>query len=98
MVEAEGKDNIIDFNNDEIRQNGMDMHAANLLLDRQDKLNKHKVAKDSYKTGEAQQAQANRRGKKDLSVPVRLYIQGRNLKNLDQLSKSDPCCIVTELA
>ena len=53
MVEAEYQNNPYDFKKNEIRQNGMDMQAANLLLERQEKMNKHKVAKDSYKTGEA---------------------------------------------
>jgi hypothetical protein len=41
---------------------------------------------------------ANRRGKADVSVPVKLYISGRNLKDLDTFSKSDPICIVSERA
>lgn len=41
---------------------------------------------------------ANRRGKSDLSVPVKLYISGRNLKDLDTFSKSDPICVVFERA
>ena len=39
----------------------------------------------------------NRRGKAD-SVPVKLYISGRNLKDMDLLSKSDPICVVMEKA
>jgi hypothetical protein len=40
----------------------------------------------------------NRRGKSDVSVPVKLYISGRNLKDLDTFSKSDPICVVSERA
>jgi hypothetical protein len=40
----------------------------------------------------------NRRGKTNLSVPVKLYISGRNLKDLDTFSKSDPICVVFEKA
>jgi len=40
----------------------------------------------------------NRRGKADVSVPVKLYISGRNLKDLDTFSKSDPICVVSERA
>lgn len=39
----------------------------------------------------------NRRGKAD-SVPVKLYISGRNLKDMDLYSKSDPICVVMEKA
>ena len=38
----------------------------------------------------------NRRGKIIRAVPVKLYISGRNLKDLDMFSKSDPVCIVFE--
>lgn len=34
----------------------------------------------------------------NLSVPVKLYISGRNLKNMDVFSKSDPLCVVFEKA
>ena len=40
----------------------------------------------------------NRRGKIIRAVPVKLFIQGRNLKDLDMFSKSDPVCIVFEKA
>ncbi len=40
----------------------------------------------------------NRRGKVNLFVPVKLYISGRNLKNMDMFSKSDPLCVVFEKA
>lgn len=40
----------------------------------------------------------NRRGKADVSVPIKLFISGRNLKDLDILNKSDPICIVYERA
>ena len=89
---------MVDFKDDDIKQGGLNIDAANLLADRDDKFMKTKVQKDQYKQGEAQISKENRRGKKDLSVPVRLYIQGRNLQNLDKLSYSDPCVIVTELS
>ena len=38
----------------------------------------------------------NRRGKIIRAVPVKLTISGRNLKDLDMFSKSDPVCIVFE--
>jgi len=40
----------------------------------------------------------NRRGKQNLQVPVKLHISGRNLKNMDIFSKSDPLCVVFEKA
>ena len=55
------------------------------------------MAKEKIKEGDAQEAVANRRGKIDLSMPVKLYIQGRNLVNMDTLSQSDPRVIVSEL-
>lgn len=33
-----------------------------------------------------------------LCVPVKLYISGRNLKDMDVFSKSDPVCICSEKA
>jgi len=50
------------------------------------------------KKGSAHQDRPNRRGKVNLFVPVKLYISGRNLKNMDMFSKSDPLCVVFERA
>lgn len=40
----------------------------------------------------------NRRGKDHTQVPVKLHISGRNLKNMDIFSKSDPLCVILEKA
>ena len=48
--------------------------------------------------GSAHEDKPNRRGKVNQNVPVKLYISGRNLKNMDMFSKSDPLCIVFEKA
>ena len=48
------------------------------------------------KKGSAHADKPNRRGKVNLHVPVKLYISGRNLKNMDMFSKSDPLCVVYE--
>ena len=40
----------------------------------------------------------NRRGLQFAQVPVKLYISGRNLKNMDIFSKSDPLCVIFEKA
>ena len=48
--------------------------------------------------GRPNEDRPNRRGKMNLNVPVKLYISGRNLKNMDMFSKSDPLCIVFEKA
>ena len=48
--------------------------------------------------GRPNEDKPNRRGKMNLNVPVKLYISGRNLKNMDMFSKSDPICIVFEKA
>ena len=50
------------------------------------------------KRGNAHDDKPNRRGKVNLSVPVKLYVSGRNLKNMDMFSKSDPLCVVFEKA
>ena len=50
------------------------------------------------KKGKAHEDKPNRRGMVNLSVPVKLYVSGRNLKNMDMFSKSDPLCVVFEKA
>ena len=45
-----------------------------------------------------EEVKENRRGKIIRAVPVKLYLSGRNLKDLDMFSKSDPVCIVFEKA
>lgn len=40
----------------------------------------------------------DRHGKFQVSVPIKLYISGRNLKNMDVFSKSDPLCVIFEKA
>ena len=51
-----------------------------------------------HKKGRPNEDKPNRRGKMNLNVPVKLYISGRNLKNMDMFSKSDPICVVFEKA
>ena len=48
--------------------------------------------------GNPNEDRPNRRGRMNLNVPVKLYISGRNLKNMDMFSKSDPLCVVFEKA
>ena len=50
------------------------------------------------KKGSAHEDKPNRRGKVNVNVPLKLYISGRNLKNMDVFSKSDPLCVVFEKA
>ena len=50
------------------------------------------------KKGNPHADRPNRRGKMNQYVPVKLHIQGRNLKNMDLVSLSDPICIVFEKA
>ena len=50
------------------------------------------------KKGVANEDKPNRRGKSNLSTPIKLYISGRNLKNMDIFSKSDPLCVIFEKA
>ena len=40
----------------------------------------------------------NRRGHQFKQIPIKLYISGRNLKNMDIFSKSDPLCVIFERA
>ena len=56
------------------------------------------LKKSMPKKGSAHEDKPNRRGKVNLFVPVKLYISGRNLKNMDMFSKSDPLCVVFEKA
>ena len=64
-----------------------------------DDFNPLKLRKSAMpKKGSAHTHKPNRRGKLSLAVPIRLHISGRNLKNLDVFSKSDPLCIVLEKA
>ena len=53
---------------------------------------------DMPQKGKPAEDRPNRRGKVNLNVPVKLYISGRNLKNMDMFSKSDPLCVVFEKA
>ena len=55
-----------------------------------------KFEKTTNQPVEEEEAKENRRGKIIRAVPVKLYISGRNLKDLDMFSKSDPVCIVFE--
>ena len=55
-----------------------------------------KFEKATNQPVEEEEAKENRRGKIIRAVPVKLYISGRNLKDLDMFSKSDPVCIVFE--
>jgi len=65
----------------------------------EDNFNPLKLRKSAMpKKGSAHSYKPNRRGKMSLAVPVRLHISGRNLKNMDVFSKSDPLCIVLEKA
>ena len=57
-----------------------------------------KGLKRNLRKTQDQQDRPNRRGKQNLQVPVKLYISGRNLKNMDIFSKSDPLCVVFEKA
>ena len=50
------------------------------------------------KKGNPCEDKPNRRGKVNQSVPIKLYISGRNLKDMSMLSKSDPVCVVYEKA
>lgn len=50
------------------------------------------------KRGTVHDMKMDRRGKFQVSVPIKLYISGRNLKNMDVFSKSDPLCAVFEKA
>ena len=76
------------------------MTSNNLLeVSKKDKKNPLKRLKnDMPPKGKANEDKPNRRGVANLAVPVKLYISGRNLKNMDMFSKSDPLCVVFEKA
>ena len=82
--------------------NLLDMSAANEakrgepIDDSKNPLKRLKA--DMPQKGVANEDKPNRRGKTNLSVPIKLYISGRNLKNMDMFSKSDPLCVVFEKA
>ena len=57
-----------------------------------------KLKTEMPQKGRPNEDKPNRRGKMNLNVPVKLYISGRNLKNMDMFSKSDPICVVFEKA
>lgn len=57
-----------------------------------------RLKKHMPRKGNPHSDKPNRRGKMNLNVPVKLYISGRNLKNMDLFSKSDPLCVVYEQA
>lgn len=80
--------------------NMTNMTSNNLLeVSKKDKKNPLKRLKnDMPPKGKANEDKPNRRGVANLAVPVKLYISGRNLKNMDMFSKSDPLCVVFEKA
>ena len=70
MVSADENEN----GNVVMQQDGMEIAAAQLIQGREARMRQGKLDKDSIKQGDAHVINENRRGKGDLSVPVRIYI------------------------